>query len=79
MAAIIPHLNRLDVVAFAFCGLLLGILRFYYKQKRNSKFPLPPGPKPLPLIGNTLDMPLKDDRLIITQWGKQYGKSIVKL
>jgi len=76
MATIIFHLSRLDVAAFALCGSLLLLLRAYQKKNRAS-VQLPPGPKPLPILGNTLDMPLKDDRLVLTQWGKQYGDLVM--
>ena len=35
--------------------------------------PLPPGPKPLPIIGNLRDMPSSDEYIVAAEWGKQYG------
>jgi len=34
---------------------------------------LPPGPKPLPLLGNLFDMPVSREYETYTQWGREYG------
>ena len=35
--------------------------------------PYPPGPKRLPVIGNALDIDLKEPHVTYTTWGKTYG------
>ncbi|KAL4061719.1 cytochrome P450, partial [Scleroderma yunnanense] len=35
--------------------------------------PLPPGPKPLPLVGNLFDIPVIKPWLTYADWGKKYG------
>src|SRR6266851_10050096 len=43
-------------------------------QKRGG-LPYPPGPRPLPVIGNLLDIPRESSWLAYTQLAKKYGMS----
>ena len=49
-----------------------------WRRRRSSAFPLPPGPKGLPFIGNALDMPGKDEWEAARKWGEKYGKGPVQ-
>ncbi|PPQ69882.1 hypothetical protein CVT25_005587 [Psilocybe cyanescens] len=60
--------------------LLTAVLVFaiLYRHRRNARgnpkgFPNPPGPKPLPLIGNLLDIPRTDESSTYQDLAKQYG------
>ena len=56
-------------------GLLaLGVL-LIWSQRRTSKNPVPPGPKPLPVLGNIFQLTAKELWLRVTKWAKQYGAS----
>jgi hypothetical protein len=41
--------------------------------------PLPPGPKPKPLIGNLLDIPLADTAKVFEGWRSLYGQIFSRL
>ncbi|KAI0676518.1 O-methylsterigmatocystin oxidoreductase [Trametes maxima] len=57
-------------IVFALALLVLAAL---WRFRSRSVLSLPPGPKPLPIIGNLLDMPTKRQAPILRELGKKYG------
>ncbi|OCH89273.1 cytochrome P450 [Obba rivulosa] len=59
-------------------GLALVLWRKHAKSSHSAtlRFPLPPGPKPLPLIGNVLDVPKTLPWRTYADWRKSYGDII---
>ncbi|KAI0642608.1 O-methylsterigmatocystin oxidoreductase [Trametes meyenii] len=59
-----------SAIFFTLVLLLVARLR---RSRVRSVLSLPPGPKPLPIIGNLLDMPTKRQAPILREMGKKYG------
>jgi hypothetical protein len=56
--------------ALSAAGLLYVLTGLVKNNGRN-----PPGPKPLPLVGNMLDFPQDKPWEVFAKWQEQYGKS----
>ena len=52
---------------------LLCAIPVVYTIASRHKGELPPGPKPLPFLGNIFDIPTDAAWKIFQRWGKQYG------
>lgn len=70
LACMISSYTLLDLAV-----ILLGIYLIRVISARNKRGPFPPGPKPLPIIGNVLDMPKSHEWFKFSEWAAQYGES----
>ena len=62
----------LITILLILCSICIGKLR--RRGSSEARLSLPPGPKPLPLLGNLLDIPLDHGWETITKWGELYGQ-----
>lgn len=62
-----------DAAALAFILYLLKQL--HARKSQSPRFP--PGPRPLPLIGNLLDFPSQYQHLTFMKWAEKWGASTV--
>ena len=64
----------LTFISLSLASLL--VLFLWFRKPKVSRASLPPGPKPLPLLGNILDLTLKELWLPAFEWAKQHGTGI---
>lgn len=58
----------------AIVAAVLAIALVKRLSSLNKKLPYPPGPKPLPLLGNIRDIPPVSPWIAYTEWGRTYGQ-----
>ncbi|KIM68481.1 hypothetical protein SCLCIDRAFT_955299 [Scleroderma citrinum Foug A] len=57
----------------AACAIMIGLWLAFRMIRGKPDLPYPPGPIQLPIIGNALDIDLKEPHVRYTEWGKTYG------
>ena len=60
-----------DFLVLFSCGFALSAIRDLRRRKG-----CPPGPRPLPIIGNLLDIPKESSWLAYAEFSKKYGEAI---
>jgi hypothetical protein len=63
--------------AWQIVALTLVLSIFLFRDKRDKsgrKYVFPPGPKGLPIVGNTWDLPAFGASALAKKWAKQYGE-----
>ena len=68
MSSLITIVILLVLLSF---GFALSVIRDLRRRRA-----CPPGPRPLPIIGNLLDIPKESSWLAYTQFSKKYGEAI---
>jgi hypothetical protein len=68
--------GKLLAGASATLALCVAVLACAHKTtvKIRRGLPLPPGPAPLPLVGNLFDIPITRSWLTLAEWAKTYGE-----
>ncbi|KAJ8092634.1 hypothetical protein PM082_006961 [Marasmius tenuissimus] len=61
----------------AACILLIALSFFVIIRRKRRKLPLPPGPRPLPLLGNFFDIPVRHEWEEYVKWGRKYNSDIL--
>src|SRR5262245_29904407 len=66
-----PPMDHLALVLA--CLLPVALFPLWRRLFSHKPLPLPPGPKPWPVIGNFLDFPPTNPWRTYAQWSKTYG------
>ena len=70
------HISHNKVTAIGIAGFsFLGISYVLFRRTRHSTA-LPPGPPPLPIVGNAFHMPKEHPWIEYAEWAKQYGEDL---
>ncbi|KAI0339644.1 hypothetical protein BDW22DRAFT_576285 [Trametopsis cervina] len=56
------------ITGFVAWKLLLWLVKIYIRQSA-----MPPGPRGLPIVGNSFQIMSENPWLLLTEWTKQYG------
>ncbi|EJD42593.1 cytochrome P450 [Auricularia subglabra TFB-10046 SS5] len=64
-------MHHLGLVGILTC---LSALAFLWHHRRRNALPYPPGPPPMWLIGNMMDIPSSFPWLRFSEWGAKYGE-----
>ncbi|KAG2093328.1 cytochrome P450 [Suillus discolor] len=65
------------VLALAIASLVSCVVVQFLQKKRNTKgHPLPPGPPPLPFVGNAIGIDTDRPWLTYSKWGTEYGEIV---
>ncbi|KII86913.1 hypothetical protein PLICRDRAFT_273725 [Plicaturopsis crispa FD-325 SS-3] len=74
------QLTMLDLNLVATLSILSLLAYLHFKRRYQpsySRLPLPPGPKPLPILGNIFQMPTRHEPEVYEQWGRAFGSDII--
>jgi len=52
----------------------LAVLHLWLSRRSKAAIAVPPGPKPIPILGNLNDIPGKEPWFLAAKLAKQYGK-----
>jgi hypothetical protein len=64
----------MNAVLAATAAAGLAALYLYVRIAGKSAVPLPPGPRPVPILGNVRDLTAKELWLPARKWAQQYGE-----
>ena len=60
-------------------AIVILFVLFTYRSLAFSWKNIPPGPRPLPLVGNVLQIPTDNQEGVFTEWGARYGQFILRI
>ncbi len=65
---------RSDVIFLGILTVSFATLFVWYSGKK--RFPYPPGPRRLPIIGNLFNMPSHEEWVIYRKWSDKFGMTL---
>ena len=66
---------RSDVIPLSILTALFGWALFVW-YSNNKRFPYPPGPKRLPIVGNLLNLPSSQEWVTYRKWSDEFGMTL---
>ncbi|KAF7360436.1 CUE domain-containing protein [Mycena venus] len=69
------HFSPEIVSTVATVGALALVVKYLWRDSRST----PPGPRGLPVIGNWLNIPRREQWLVYQEWSRRYGSDIIHM
>lgn len=64
----------MSALVYAGFAALFVALFIWSRKSKSPAAPLPPGPKPVPILGNVRDLTTKELWLPAAKWAKEFGE-----